>query len=118
MSGNKFGQWTTYYHNGQMKSQGSYGMYSLLYYQSPQKGRRIETSYKVGKWTYYYENGRVKAAGTYRIILKNGNTGIDGQYIKLSVTTPNWTFLNPDGSKSREKEKIIAEIEHNINCEY
>ncbi len=117
ISGNKFGLWTTYYHNGQIKSQGAYDMYSLLYLQSTKKGRRIEHSYKVGKWTYYYENGQIKATGIYQTIIKKANTGIDGQFYKLSNTTSDWKFFNSDGYKSNNKEKIIVDIESNPNCD-
>ena len=117
MSGNKFGPWINYYHNGQIKSHGAYGMYSLLYYQTPIKGLRIESSYKVGEWTYYYENGKIKATGTYQTIAKKADTGIVGQFSKCSVTTADWKFFNPDGSKSNHKERIIADIEYNLNCD-
>ena len=117
MSGNKLGLWKKYYHNGQMESQGNYDMYSLLYYQSPIKGRRLESSYKVGKWVYYYENGQIKATGTYQTIITKANTGIGNQFYKSSVTTTNWMFFNPDGSNSNEKDKIIADIEYNPNCD-
>lgn len=117
MSGNKFGLWTKYYHNGQIESEGNYDMYSLLYYQSPTKGRRLENSYKVGKWIYYYENGQLKATGTYQTIFQKANTGIDKQFFKLSVTSADWEFFNPDGNKSNDKEKIIADIEYNPNSD-
>jgi len=42
MSGNKFGLWTKYCHNGQIESQGNYDMYSLLYYQSPKKDEELK----------------------------------------------------------------------------
>ena len=116
-SGNKFGLWTKYYHNGQIESQGNYDMYSLLYYLSPEKGRRLESSYKVGKWIYYHENGQIKAEGTYQTIIKKANTGIDNQFYKLSVTTVDWMFFNADGSKSNDKDKIIGDIEYNPNCD-
>jgi antitoxin component YwqK of YwqJK toxin-antitoxin module len=117
MSGNKFGLWTKYYTNGQIESQGNYDMYSLLYNQSPKKGRRIENSYKVGKWIYYYENGQLKATGTYKTIITKANTGIDNQFHKLSLTTTDWKFFDSDGSKSNDKDNIIAQIEHNPNCD-
>ena len=117
MSGNKFGLWTKYYHNGQIESQGNYSMYSLLYYQSPTKGRRLENSYKVGKWIYHYESGQIKATGTYQTSIKKANTGIDNQFYKSSVTTADWKFFNPDGSKASDKEKIIKDIEYNPNCD-
>jgi antitoxin component YwqK of YwqJK toxin-antitoxin module len=116
-SGIKFGLWTKYYHNGQIESQGNYDMYSLLYYESPKKGRRIESSYKVGKWVYYYENGKIKATGTYQTIIAKANTGIDNQFHKSSVTTVDWKFFNPNGSKSNDKGRIIADIEYNPNCD-
>jgi len=117
MSGNKFGLWTKYYHNGQIESQGNYDMYSLLYYQSSKKGRRIESSYKTGKWVYYYENGQIKAIGTYQTIISKANTGIDNQFQKSSLTTNDWKFFNSDGSKSNHKGKLIADIEYNPNCD-
>lgn len=117
MSGNKFGIWTNYYHNGQIESQGTYNMYSLLYYQSPQNAQRLESSYKIGKWNYYYENGKIKATGIYKTIISKANTGIDTQFHRTSVTTDNWVFLNFDGSKSTDKNKLISEIEHNPNCD-
>ena len=117
VSGNKYCLWTKYYHNGQIESQGNYDMYSLLYYQSPKKVRRVETSYKVGKWVYYCENGQIKATGTYQTIITKANTGIDKQFYKSSVTTSDWKFFNPDGSKSNDKDKIIADIEYNPNCD-
>ncbi|MEO6232223.1 MAG: hypothetical protein ABJB11_00660 [Ferruginibacter sp.] len=117
MSGNKFGLWTKYYHNGQMESQGNYDMYSLLYYESPKKGRRIENSYKIGSWIYYFENGQIKATGTYQTIIMREDTGIDNQFSKSTVTTTDWKFFNSEGNISNQKEKIIAEIEHNINSD-
>jgi len=117
MSGNKFGLSITYYHNGQIKSQGNCDMYSLLYYQSPTKGRRIEHSYKVGEWIYYYDNGQIKAIGKYQIVLSKSNTGIDNQFYKLSKFSSDWNFFNPDGCKSNDIDKIITDIVHNPNCD-
>jgi len=116
MSGNRFGLCTKYYHNGQIESQGNYDMYSLLYSQSSNKGRRVEISYKVGEWIYYYENGQIKATGKYQTVISKANTGIDNQFRKNSLTTGDWKFFNLDGSKSNEKDKLIADIEHIPNC--
>jgi hypothetical protein len=117
MSGNRFGLCTKYYHNGQIESQGNYDMYSLLYSQSSNKGRRVEISYKVGEWIYYYENGQIKATGKYQTVISKANTDIGSLFHKSSSMTSDWKFFNPDGSKSNDKEKLIAEIEHNPNCD-
>ena len=117
MSGNKFGLCTAYYHNGQIKSQGNYDMYSLLYYQSLKKGVRLESSYKIGKWIYYYENGQVKATGTYKTVLTKAKTGIDNQFHKSSLITTDWKFFNLDGSKLNDNDKIIKYIEYDPNCD-
>jgi antitoxin component YwqK of YwqJK toxin-antitoxin module len=117
MSGNKFGLWTAYYHNGQIKSHGNYAMCSLLYSLSLKNGVRLEHSYKIGKWIYYYENGQVKAMGTYKNILTKAKTGIDNQFHKSSLTTTDWKFFNLDGSKSKDNDKIIRDIEYDPNCD-
>jgi antitoxin component YwqK of YwqJK toxin-antitoxin module len=117
MSGNKFGVFTKYYNNGQIKSQGSYAMQSLLFYLSPAKGLRLESSYKIGAWTYYYESGQIQAKGKYQIVTSKASTGIPNQYSKNSTTTDEWLFFNPDGSKAIDKQKLIAGIEWNPNCD-
>lgn len=116
-SGNKFGLSTTYYDNGQIESQGNYDMYSLLFYQSPTKGLRLERSYKVGEWIYYYENGQIKATGKYQIVLSKADTGIDNQFYKLSKLSGDWKFFNPYGCESNDIDKIITDIVHNPNCD-
>ena len=117
MSGNKFGLSTTYYHNGQIRSQGKYAMHSLLYYRSPTQGSRLENSYKIGEWTYYYESGQIEAKGKYQIILSKADTGVPNQVRKKSVTTNDWLFFNPDRSVPRDKNPLIALIEHSTNCD-
>ena len=116
-SGNQAGLWTKYYNNGQIRSRGNYEIYSALYYISATKTRRLDHSYKTGVWTYYYENGQTKAKGQYQIITQKANTGIPDQYKKIPAITDSWIFLNSDGSVAVDKTKLIAEIEHNPNCD-
>ncbi|MDP4263120.1 MAG: hypothetical protein Q8941_11390 [Bacteroidota bacterium] len=63
------------------------------------------------------DNGQIKATGTYKTIITKAHTGIDNQFHKSSLTTTDWKFFNPDGSKSNDKDKIIADIEYNLNCD-
>lgn len=111
MSGNKAGLWIEYYHNGQVKSKGTYAMYSLLY-ASLTTTRRLETSYKIGQWEYYYESGQLQAKGEYEIKTELANTGVANQFRKSPVTTTQWLFFNEDGSVARDKQKIIRNIEY------
>jgi antitoxin component YwqK of YwqJK toxin-antitoxin module len=111
MSGTKVGLWIEYYHNGQIRSKGTYAMYSLLY-ASLTTTKRLETSYKIGQWEYYYENGQLKAKGEYEIRTLPARTGVANQFHKTPIATGHWLFFNEDGSVSKDKQKIIGDIEY------
>ncbi len=94
--GKKHGYWTTYYANGNKRSEGEY----------------VE-GVKNGTWIQYWQNGKVKSQGVfvmgaftgeYSGFHENGNLAYRGMYnLHNGTSTDNtkqgdWNYYNPDGT--------------------
>jgi antitoxin component YwqK of YwqJK toxin-antitoxin module len=94
LDGEKHGPWTTYYANGNKRSEGQYD-----------RGK------KVGPWTQYWPNGNKSEGtfregvftGTYRAFHENGALEVEGVYNEWRGASTDgtkegpWTYFQPDG---------------------